>query len=273
MPHLTQTALAVVLTMGAGVASATTLEITVTNDAAPGGFILTPMFVAFHDGAFDTYDVGEAASPGLELLAELGDTSGAASELAAVDPDAVSAVVAAADGTPPPIEVGETGAATIEVEDPAANRFMSFLSMLVPTNDTFVGNGDPRALEIFDEMGAFLGDQTVVITGAQVRDAGTEVDDPADGPAFAEGVDATLGTEEGDTVQTVTSLAEFDGLAAANGTTLSGDFDFSADPSAFAVATITVSAMGDVAPIPVPAAAPLLLLGLGALGLAARRRA
>ncbi|MFK5855139.1 MAG: spondin domain-containing protein, partial [Bacteroidota bacterium] len=40
-----------------------------------GGVFLTPVWVGFHDGSFDSYDTGTLASAGIERIAEDGDAS------------------------------------------------------------------------------------------------------------------------------------------------------------------------------------------------------
>ena len=48
----------------AGSAGAVSVRVTVTNNAAAGGIYLTPMWIGFHDGGFDLFDIGGAASAG-----------------------------------------------------------------------------------------------------------------------------------------------------------------------------------------------------------------
>ena len=72
---------------------------------------------------------------------------------------------------------GETETFTVTLNGtPEQNRYFSYASMLFPTNDGFIGNDDPQAIEIFDESGNFLGAE-FIITGEQTWDAGTEVND------------------------------------------------------------------------------------------------
>ena len=56
------------------------LRIQVTNEQPAGGFGLAPVWIGIHDGTFSTFTDGGMASPGLQTLAELGDTSGLMSE-------------------------------------------------------------------------------------------------------------------------------------------------------------------------------------------------
>lgn len=256
---------------GAGAASAETLRISIENLQGEGGFSLTPAYTAFHDGAFDAFDAGEAASPGVELLAELGDSSGLPGERTAVDPESVATMITAETSGPPTIDAGETGVAELEViSDGVERRYMTFLSMIVPTNDQFVGNDDPLAFEVFDADGNFNGTQVIDVTAAFAHDAGTEVNDPEDGPAFVVGVDAAAGTDEGGVVtQAQFGLDPFLGLETPAGT-VDAPLDVVGDPAGTQIARITVEAVP--APIPVPAAAPLLLTAMGGLVVLRRRR-
>ncbi|NJL84283.1 MAG: hypothetical protein HC890_17635 [Chloroflexaceae bacterium] len=92
---------------------------------------------------------------------------------------------------------GETGAASF-VLDPATNRFLSFGAMFFPSNDAFIGSADP--IEIFDAAGNFLGAE-ILITGADVFDSGTEINDglQMNVPFFL--TEFSNGVVEGGTVQ------------------------------------------------------------------------
>ena len=50
------------------------LRVTVENLAPKQGIGLAPFWIAFHDGSFDVFNEGEAASSALEFLAEDGVT-------------------------------------------------------------------------------------------------------------------------------------------------------------------------------------------------------
>ena len=76
----------------AGAVQAATLKITVTNLGVSGGLTITPVFAAFHNGSFDTFNVGDAASAGLEEIAETGSAAGIAGEMAGAQPSAVSQI-------------------------------------------------------------------------------------------------------------------------------------------------------------------------------------
>lgn len=263
-------AVGAVMALSAGAAQATTLKITVTNNQAAGGLSVTPVYTAFHDGTFDAFNEGEAASAGVERIAELGDPSGLPPERLAVDPNSRAVVIGSPSG-PPPVQPGETASAEIDL-DGTNNRYLTFLSMILPSNDTFIGNDSATAYEIFDAMGNYLGDRLIQVSGLHIWDAGTEFNDPANGPAFVAGQDITAGADEGGVVTRGQSLAAFAGLELVTGDFVgdAAQIDFITDPAAFSLLTISIE---KVAPVPLPASAPLLLGALGLMGWRARRAA
>ena len=256
----------------ATMAQATTLEITITNNAAVGGFAFTPVYSAFHDGNFDAFDAGSGASAGVQLIAETGDPGGLPAERLAVSPASVATVVAAPGSGPPTVDPGETTSATIEV-DGTVNRYFTFLSMLVPSNDTFLGNDDPLAYSLFDMGGNFLGERVINVTAELLWDAGTEINDLLGGPAFVLGQMAGDGADENGVVHAAESFAGFAGAETPLGILDGNLIDFGDDRSAFSVATITIREVGGAVPLP---ATGLLALGglasLGGLGAFRKRR-
>ncbi len=254
------------LSILAGVATvshATTLKITVTNLAAPGGFALTPLYTAFHNSSFDAFNVGSAASPGLELLAELGNPSAIAAERTGIQPGSVGGVIAADANGVPPIEAGETASRTFDV-NAMDHTFFTFLSMILPSNDTFIGSDD--AIRLFDDTGNYLGDQTINVTGSYIYDAGTEVNDASATGGAAPFAGAPGGAVEGGLITPGQSLTDFAGLALFGQTLDSNLIDFVNDPANFQVARIEISA------VPLPAALPLFGAALIGIGFLSRRR-
>lgn len=146
----------------------TDIRIVATNTAPDGGVFLTPFWFAAHDGSFDLYNRGEVASAGLEALAEDGSFGTINAEVTALDADALTGAVFGASG---PLATGESGSVLLDI-DGASNGHVSLAAMLLPSNDAFVGTGQP--LRLFDDMGHFEGAQTLTFTGANVLDAGTE---------------------------------------------------------------------------------------------------
>lgn len=260
--------------------AASQLSITVENLTGSGGFSFTPLYLGFHDGSFDAFDVGETASPGLELLAELGvpgpgTTPGTiANERLQADGDSEGAVIAAAGNGVPTIDPGESVTEIVEIERAASNQYLTFLSMLVPSNDTFFGNDNPFAYQLFDDQGQFNGSLTIDITAEIFYDAGTEVNSAIDGPAFVVDTgnpafpgapDAMGGTaENGVIVQAGNPVLGFENVSTPVGPLDDSLLRFADDRAGFAFARITIEET--VAPVPLPAGAWFGLSALGALG-------
>jgi Ca2+-binding RTX toxin-like protein len=167
----------------------TDLRVTIKNTSEKGGTFLTPVWFGFHDGSFDLFNVGEAASPGLEQLAEDGAAAILGTELIAADADGQGLVVTGAAG---PIATQETTSTILDV-DGVSNPFASFGSMIIPSNDAFIGTGE--ALRLFDTQGRFLGETTIEFAGQDAYDAGTEVNTELDA-AFINQMAANTGVDE-----------------------------------------------------------------------------
>ena len=168
-----------------------------------GGTFLTPVWFGLHDGVgFDLFDLGSAASQGLERLAEDGTIDPISAEfLAAAGGSGVDgAVFGLGAGVPGPIDPGESASAIINVEDPSAAQFFTWATMVIPSNDAFLATtDDPQGEQIFDADGNFIGPVTITRTGADVLDAGTEVNNE-EGAAFLNQTAPDQGTVEGGTV-------------------------------------------------------------------------
>ena len=160
------------------------IVVTIENLAPEGGIYFTPVWLGFHDGGFDLFDPGGLASAELERLAEDGDGAALRAAFAtAVGGDAggIDEVVTAPEGfTGAPVFDPGDSAAVHLVVDSETNRYMSFLSMVIPSNDAFMGNHDPHAIELFDAAGQFKGKQVITVLGSMVWDAGTELNTEMD---------------------------------------------------------------------------------------------
>ncbi len=155
------------------------------NNPGSASFSLTPLWYGFHDGGFDVFNPGQAASASLEALAEDGIVGGLQSDFSATAPLGQQGVLVAPGGFPgaPVIEPGETASFTFDRV--MANRFFSFASMVIPSNDAFIGA--PEAIEIFNADGSLVGGgttRTLTIRYEQIWDAGTEVNNTL-GAAFS----------------------------------------------------------------------------------------
>jgi len=148
------------------------VKVIVENLAPENGTYLTPVWIGFQNGGFDTYDSGAPLTVGGERMAEDGD----ASELSQEFLDSGYGVVDATIGGGP-IAPGETVMETFILDsNDERSRFLDYFSMVIPSNDAFIANGNPEAHEIFDEDGNFIGADFLVL-GNEVNDGGTEVND------------------------------------------------------------------------------------------------
>jgi hypothetical protein len=152
------------------------VRVIIENRAPDNGTWLTPVWVGFHNGGFDTYDMNLPASEALERLAEDGNADPMSALFASSGAGTIDGVIPADTGIPP-IGPGETATMTFVVDNyDSHNAYFSYLAMVIPSNDAFVGNDDPQAHRLFDAYGNFLG-AYLTIYGAEVLDAGTEVND------------------------------------------------------------------------------------------------
>ncbi|MEL6896391.1 MAG: spondin domain-containing protein, partial [Planctomycetota bacterium] len=208
------------------VAAPTRLNVTYENLAPDGGLTQTPVWFAAHDGSFEVGRLDGVASDfgGLELIAEEGDISELAARFAA-ESTGVDSALFAPDGFAgaPVIEPGETASQTLDVFVPADNRYFSFASMVIPSNDAFIANLNGRQYPVFDSLGNFSGPLTITVYGRDIWDAGTEVNDPAGGAAFSTG--GGEGVDENGQIRRHEGLDDFIGTGLPTGENLQSAFD------------------------------------------------
>lgn len=144
-------------TMGAvSSANAAEFEVTVTN--LTSGVYFTPLIASAHSPDVAMFNAGHEASSQLQAIAEGGDVSSMAELLGSV-----GASVATGDGLLAP-----GASATLTVNSSDTNTVLSIASMLLPTNDGFVGL---NSVSLPDSMG------TTSRYYARGYDAGTEAND------------------------------------------------------------------------------------------------
>ena len=234
------------------------LTVTIENLAPQNGNFLTPVWVGFHDGTFDVFDLGSPASMSLERIAEDGNTGPLSMDFDASGAGSAQATIPGPGG---PIAPGDIATFQIDVDGSlGTSRYFSFASMVIPSNDAFVGNDDPLAFRVFDDDGTFLG-ANFFITGSEVLDAGTEVNTeiPLDTAFFGQ-LDPDTGTDEGGVVALHPGF-----LPAGSGGIL--------DDPMFANADFTVDGypIAQIRVVPEPSTAALLAVA-GVLALRSRPR-
>lgn len=232
----------------------TNVTVTVENLLPAGGLFFTPVWVGFHNGTFDAFDVGGVASAELEAIAEGGDTVPISTAFLGSGVDGV-----VAPGSPfGPAGSSFSGTASANFSlDPTANGYFSFASMMIPSNDAFIGNDDPMAYPLFDGTGDFAGPFVIEVLGSQIYDAGTEVNNPAGGAAFS----ALGGSDVAEAMPIAMhgGLDDFVGTGTANSETITSAF--SADT---VIARITI--------VPEPSSKLLTVLAVAACGWLRRRK-
>lgn len=175
------------------------VTVSIENLAPANGTFLTPLWFGFHDGRFDTYDLGRPVSPGLESLAEDGATDLISQEFNLAGLGTKQGLITGQNGIPSSIDPGETATFTLTLDGSLpADRFFSYASKIIPSNDFFIANGNEIAHPIFDAQGNFIGADFVVL-GNSVLDAGSEANDeiPANTAFFGQQTPNTGTPENG----------------------------------------------------------------------------
>jgi PEP-CTERM motif len=250
----TRTALATVALMGA-VASAqaaiVTLRITAQNLAPANGVAFAPLHVGVGNGSFDAFNNGATAGAAIVSVAEGGSGSAWQPAFAAAEPQAVRGVVGAGG----PLLAGATRTLDLTV-DTAVNQFFTFAAMVIPSNDHFIGNDNPRAFRIFDAAGNLLLTQ-ISQAANQIWDAGSEITDPA--------AAAFVGNNSLRTAQNGVVSFNFSELSANNGLTTGAGYVFNNTLQAGTeIYRISLQA------VPEPSSVALAALALGLLATARR---
>jgi hypothetical protein len=244
------------LALAGGVAQADVVQVRVTvqNLAAPSGVAISPLTVAFHNGSWDAFNTGAAASTGVQNIAESGNGAAYLTAFTGANPQGVSGVVpATVNAFGPGIYLPGGSGSLVFTLDTSTNRYFSYGAMVVPSNDMFIGNDNPIGFALFDAAGNFL-NPIITLHGGSVWDAGTEVNAPF-GAAFLAGQNGGAHTAENGLITTSAGFSPYANLLTAAG------YSFADLPGADTpIARITFEI------VPTPGAA------LGLAGLATLRR-
>jgi Ca2+-binding RTX toxin-like protein len=175
------------------------LSISAENLAPQNGTSLAPVWFGIHNGQFKTFEVGKAASAGVEVLAEDGAPTGVIAEFAAAGQGTVQGALRGSFGNGGPFNPNEIVRTTVEVDPNAAtSQYLSYAAMILPSNDQFIANADPKDVRIFSPDGRFIGAEFTV-NASEAWDAGTEVNDerPANTAFFGQATPNTGVNENG----------------------------------------------------------------------------
>lgn len=148
------------------------VQVMVENLAPTNSISFAPLRLGFNNGTYDSFDSGQLASPAIVSVAEGGSGSAWFPAFMAADPTATLGTVV--PNPAGPLLPGATGSNTFMV-DRSVNRYFTFASMVVPSNDYFIGNDSPTAFELFDTNGN-LNINSITLSASNIWDAGSEVD-------------------------------------------------------------------------------------------------
>lgn len=233
------------------------VRVTVENLAPADSVTFAPLHVGFHGGTFDAFNNGAAPSAAIVSVAEGGSGSAWFPAFAAADPTATLGTVL--PNPPGPLLPGMSGSAVFTV-DTAINRYFTFASMVVPSNDVFIGNDSPTAFMLFDDMGN-LNLSSITQRGRDIWDAGSEVTEAANAAFLVVGSNDPRIEQNGVVNFDFTGVTAFDGLTTAAGYVLNSQL--SADLEVYRISFSLV---------PEPSTLVMGVLGCLALGMTCWRR-
>jgi len=234
--------------------SAAILNVTVkVENLAPANSVsFAPLHVGFHNGTFDSFDSGQAATAPIVSVAEGGSGSAWFPAFAAADPGAGLGTVMGA------LFPGTSAMNTFMV-DTNVNPFFSFATMVIPSNDFFLGNDSPTQYRLFDAGGNLL-ISSIDQSASQIWDAGSEAFDPAHA-AFVVGGNNDLRTPQNGVVSFgFAELSGFNGFSTAAGYVF--DSQLTSSTPVYRISFTT-------APVPEPSS--FVLGGVGFAGIATFR--
>lgn len=229
------------------------VTVTVTNLAPTNSIAFAPLHIGFHQGLFDSFNIGEAAGAGIVSVAEGGSGTQWQADFAAADPTATRGTIGGL------LLPGASASMTFDVHV-GLNRYFSFANMVVPSNDFFLGNDNP--LLLFNGAGDLLL-SSIYQTTNQIWDAGSEVFDPA--------AAAFVGNNDLRTPQNSVVSFNFAELAGFNGLTTGAGYVFDSQLRA-GQNVYRIDFSSSPVSVPEPGSAALLASGLLCLGWVARRR-
>ena len=237
-------------------AAVVSLRVTVQNLAPANGIAFAPLHVGFGQGLFDAFNDGSTAGAAIISVAEGGSGSAWQPAFAAAEPGATRGTIGGL------LVSGATAQMDFTINT-AMNSFFTFGSMVVPSNDHFIGNDSPTEYQVFDAAGNLLINQ-IDQDASEIWDAGSELTDPL--------AAAFVGTNSLRTAQNGVVNFNFSELSANNGFTTGAGYVFSNNLAA----NTPIYRIGfQVLQVPEPTSAALAMLGLAmVVGTArAKRRA
>jgi hypothetical protein len=230
------------------------VTVRIDNLAPTNGVSFAPLRLGFGNGSFDSFNIGQTARAGIVSVAEGGSGADWFPEFAAADPNSVRGSIGGA------LTPGTTRSNTFTV-DSSVNPFFTFATMVIPSNDLFLGNDSPTAFRLLGNSGNLL-INTINQTGASIWDANSEIANPLNA-AFVVG-----GNNDARTAENGTVAFDFSELAAFDGVNTAGGYVY--DHSLLSASSPIYRISFEVSSIPEPTS--LVLTGIAASTACFRRR-
>jgi hypothetical protein len=257
MHHPARTTLRAAVLLGVAAASvqaqARSVTVTVTNRAQANSIAFAPTHFGFHNGTFDAFNNGTTAGAGIISVAEGGAGGQWLSDFAAAEPMSTRGTIGGA------LLAGESRSMTLTVNT-AVNKFFTFASMVIPSNDFFIGNDNPMQYRLFDDSGNLLINQ-ITQRSSQIWDAGSEAFSIAGAAFLVNGNNDFRIPQNGVVNFNFAELAGFNGQQTAAGYIFNSGLTANQE-------IYTIDFRSTVVPEP----SSVILLATGALGLAVAAR-
>jgi hypothetical protein len=185
------------------------VTVTVTNLAAANSVSFAGTHVGFNSGVFDAFNIGQTAGAGIVSVAEGGVGTQWQADFAAADPNANRGLIAGA------LTPGQSRSQSFIV-NAGLNKFFTFATMVLPSNDFFLGNDRPNEFRLFDDAGNLL-INSITQTSSQIWDAGSEAFSVAGAAFLVNGVNAVRTPQNGLVSFNFAELMGFNGQLTAAG--------------------------------------------------------
>jgi PEP-CTERM motif len=195
-------------------AALVTLVVTVENLSPTNSTSFAPLHFGVGNGTFDAFNTGSTAGPAIVTIAEGGSGSLWLPAFAAADPMATISTIGMA------LTPGQSRSSGLLTIDTSLNRFFTFASMVIPSNDLFIGNDNPAQYLLFDMAGNQLINQ-ITLTANQIWDANSEIADPLAAAFVVGGTNSLRTAENGVVAFDRSELNAFNGVTTAAGYTFS----------------------------------------------------